>query len=94
MTVEERRPADKRGSVTALVPLDHARKELGIGRSSAYMLARDKGELMMGLPVFRIGGVWKVSRAQLDRIVAGDIPTAGDGMTANAPKYGSGRPVK
>lgn len=61
--------------MTALVPLDHARKELGIGRSSAYILAKT-GELMPGLPVYRIGGVWKVSRAQLERVIAGDIPAA------------------
>jgi hypothetical protein len=56
----------------ALVPLDKARLELGIGRNVAYLLAKEQGELAPGVPVFRIRGTWKVSRAQLDRFIAGE----------------------
>ncbi len=60
----------------ALVPLDQARTELGIGRTTAYLLAKERCELMPGLPVFRIRGSWKVSRAQLDRIIRGEVRAA------------------
>ncbi len=57
----------------ALVPLNDARTELGLGLTTAYKLAKEAGELVPGVPVFRIRGTWKVSRAQLDRFIAGDI---------------------
>lgn len=58
---------------TALVPLDAARSELGIGRTTAYLQAKEHGELMPGLPLFRIRGRWYACRAQLERIKAGEI---------------------
>lgn len=60
----------------ALVPLDAARAELGIGRTTAYLLAKEHGELVPGVPVFRIRGTWKVNRAQLDRFKAGESRVA------------------
>lgn len=60
----------------ALIPLDAARLELGIGRNVAYLLAKEQGELAPGVPVFRIRGCWKVNRAQLDRFKAGVDRTA------------------
>lgn len=58
---------------TALVPLDVARTELGLGRTTAYLLARETGELLPGVPLFRIRGRWYANRAQLERFKAGDI---------------------
>lgn len=60
----------------ALVPLDEARAELGIGRTTAYLLAKEQGELLPGLPLFRIRGRWYANRAQLDRIIAGESRVA------------------
>jgi hypothetical protein len=56
----------------ALVPLDAARAELGIGRTTAYLLAKEAGELAPGLPLFRIRGRWYANRAQLDRFKSGE----------------------
>lgn len=60
----------------ALVPLDEARSELGIGRTTAYLLAKERGELHPGLPLFRIRGRWYANRAQLDRFKAGETRVA------------------
>lgn len=60
----------------ALVPLDEARSELGLGLTTAYKLAKEAGELAPGVPVFRIRGTWKVNRAQLDRFIAGAVRVA------------------
>jgi helix-turn-helix protein len=55
----------------ALVSLEAARTELGIPRTTAYRLLKVTGELAPGLPGFRIGGLWKFNRHQLDRFKAG-----------------------
>ena len=60
----------------ALVPLDTARAELGIGRTTAYLLAKEHGQLAAGLPLFRIRGRWYANRAQLDRFIAGESRVA------------------
>lgn len=57
----------------ALVPLTVAARELGIGRNVAYQLAKEKGELVPGLPVLRVQGLLKVTRSQLDAFVANGV---------------------
>ena len=59
----------------ALVPLTEAARVLGIGRTTAYKLAKS-GQLCPGLPVFRIAGL-KVCRAQLDKIRTEGIAPSG-----------------
>lgn len=51
----------------ALVPLNVAADELGIGRTLAYKLVAT-GQIAAGVPVFRIGSKWMVTRHQLDRL--------------------------
>ena len=58
----------------ALVPLTEAARVLGIGRTTAYELAKT-GWLCPGLPVFPIAGL-KVCKAQLDKIRSEGITPA------------------
>lgn len=57
----------------ALVPLDEARKELGLGRTTAYALAREDGQLVDGVPIFRIRNRYFANRAQLDKFISGEM---------------------
>lgn len=57
----------------ALVRLPDACKELGIKKTTSYVLVRT-GELVPGVPVFRIASRWYVTRTQLDRFIETGVP--------------------
>lgn len=54
------------------VPLAEAARRCGIGRSTAYKLAR-AGQLCPGLPVLWFGSTPKVPRARLEAVLAGEV---------------------
>ena len=60
----------------ALVPLTEAARVLGIGRTTAYALAKTGWLIPGAVPVFHIAG-WKVCRAQLERVLHEGITPAG-----------------
>jgi excisionase family DNA binding protein len=57
----------------ATVPIAEAARVLGIGTSTAYRLA-PTGELTPGVPVFKIGGTYRVRVVDLERWAAGPLP--------------------
>ncbi len=42
---------------------------LGISGRTAYRLAETRGELVPGVPVFRVASLWKVSKHQLEAFI-------------------------
>lgn len=56
---------------TPTVSLEQSAAYLGIGRNTAYTLARRDGELMPGVPVLRIASRWRVPRSKLIAAVEG-----------------------
>lgn len=57
----------------ATVDIPQAAELLGIGRSVAYELAAQKGELTDGVPVLRIGFRYRVPTAALERVLGVDL---------------------
>ncbi len=65
--------------------VERAARLLGIGRTLAYQLARERGELTPGVAVLRVGRLLRVPTYQLlaalgfqpDRASIGDEPMAG-----------------
>jgi hypothetical protein len=59
-----------------LVPLEEAARKVGIGKNTAYRLAKTGWLIPDVLPVINVNGN-KVHRAQLERFLAGDGPERG-----------------
>ena len=57
------------------IDLETARRALGIGRTAAYRRAAD-GELAPGIPVIRVGRVFRVSTIVVRRALGIDPPAA------------------
>lgn len=70
--------------------LTEAAAILGIGRSTAYRLARETGQLTDGLPVIWIGSMPKISRILLDRLLGASTPSA----PRVAPAQAASRPAR
>ena len=64
------------------ITVDEARKQLGISRGLAYRLAAS-GELAPGLPVFKLGNTYRISRKLLDAYLDGKLlnPNGGSPMS-------------
>ena len=45
--------------------VETACRALGIGRTLGFQLARERGELCAGVPVIRVGRLWKVPTRSL-----------------------------
>jgi hypothetical protein len=55
------------------VDIPTAAELLGIGRSVAYELAAQKGELTDGVPVLKIGFRYRVPTAAIERVLGIDL---------------------
>jgi len=53
------------GSDRLTYTVPEAARRIGIGRTTAYRLAREKGELLPGVPVIQVGPRLLVSKARL-----------------------------
>jgi Helix-turn-helix domain len=65
------------------ISVAQAARELGIGRSLAYELARTTG-CLGGVPVVRLGRRIVVPRSALDRVLAGEITPPDRGAIGGA----------
>jgi excisionase family DNA binding protein len=72
-------------NLPAVVDLSTAARALGIGRTTAYALARDND---FPCPVLRIGGTYRIPTAELLRVL-GLMPTSGDMLGLGLPREAS-----
>ncbi len=56
-------------TVSDALSLTEAAERLRISRRTAYRLAKAHGELVPGVPVFRVASLWRVSRRQLEAFI-------------------------